>query len=963
MAGKLMKTLMYGTMILSTTTSFTGITTLTVNANTKPSETTTSGKGIPTKPKDDKLQAAVAAAKKLGLKVDENTKELVVDAKDTASKKLSIEADYAVQVKSINDAVNSYKSLKTQYDKDYDQYEKDLKKYNDDVAGQLDDANPQNPLQPGYLANEQPYKLDDNRNSLSKVSGDVSGEITDPTNMPAGTLYNSDNAKIVTIKDASKPVTVTWKNVGKDLKSKKSLDVTVQYSNFELNNVDTFPQGNGSYLAVYSNYVDNVSLMNIATVDQKVSFSYSDNGKAYDKDYYLTSGSQNYGVGAAEFSFPDEKVKATFLNKDTYIYPELQDVYGPAKNKHNKGFRGKDNTDQPTGIGDDTPEALSKLGVSYFVSNGATITVGISGINHNDPHNTNAYSEYDHLMISDNTVAGTINKPVAPVEPKKPNLNANYTNLLSIPKVTKDVDYGTVKGNPDGSDSNKIFMKGDKMTYSLSASALPAGREKIKTLGFSDDLPEGFKYESFKAFDKEGKDVTNDLQDVKVKDGKITGSFTNFNNDLNVEYDVPIINIYGTASKDNVTLKNKYDLLVNGDPYTSNEVETPTEGNKVNKKVEGGSTIGLDGTSIDGKTVVKGQDITYAIEGNDLPANRATNITSMEWTDKLPENIEFKDFKVYDGTTGEDITDNFKNNGKNKDLDIVANADALKDANANKTKLYKVPVVKIHAVANKDGVVLENTAQWKVNGTPVDSNKVHNQTPDYNPVKTDVDDQGNNIDGKEVKPGSVLHYTIDWDLTKLTNVAITQDILKQDLSLKDDYDETKLAVNDDVKKSVTVDLKDNDDEEVSSDGAQTKSNDDTSKAAAQAKTTETKEKVGGSDDVVIIDKGTADKFDMNDVDVTWDDKAGMFSITPKDNAEFLKKYAGKMLEVNFNPTVKEDATGTVENMATQGTFGDNKDTNKVINDITPDAKPQEKELAHTGSNNLISKILTLFSRK
>lgn len=960
-------------------TSLTGLTTLVVNAQddagvTKP------GKGIPTRVDDSELRAAIAEAKKMGLTVDEKTKELVVDAKDTTTESDKIKADYSVQAKAIKEAVATYKAAKekydtekAQYDKDYAQYEKDLKKYNDNVAGQLDDANPKNPLQPDYLANEQPYKLDENRNSLSKVSGDVSGKITDPSKMPAGTLYNSDNAKIVTIKDASKPITVTWKNVGKDTKSKKSLDVTVQYSNFALTNVDTFPQGNGSYLAVYSNYVDNVSLMNIDSVDQKVTFSYSDSGKAYDKNYYLTSGSQNYGLGAAEFSFPVDKVKATYLNKTTYIRPELQDVYGPAKNKHSQGFRGKDNTDQPEGISDNSPEALTKLGVSYFVSNGATIAVGISGINGNDPHNTNAYSAYDHLMISDNTVADTIIKPVAPVKPKapgKPKLFANLTNLLSMPNVNKDVETGNVEGNPEGSANKQVFMKGDKMTYALSTSALPAGREKLKSLGFSDTLPKGFKYDEFKAFDKSGKDVTDQIKDVKVKDGVITGSYTGFNDDLNKPFDVPTIDLYGTANADNVKLENKFELLVDGDPYESNKVENPTDNTNVKKDVQLGNTTGLDGTSIDGKTVVKGQELTYALKGKDLAANRAADITSMEWTDTLPENVDFKEFKVFDGTTGEDITEQFKNTGKDKDIHIVAQPEAIKNANADKKNAYKVPVVKFYVVANEDGVAFENTAKFKVNENEVESNTVKNQTPEFNPVKHDLDEHGNDIDGHDVKPGSTINYNIDWDMTGMKDVAISQEMMDKGISISDDYDETKLDVDDDVKNNVSIELKDDedkatDDEKNKPSVDETIDNSDDDKAIESEKKakSETDQDTAKDPDVeqpedgLIVGEGTADKFDMNDVNVAWDDKMGKLVVSARDTREFLKKYAGKVLVIKFSPRVKADATGTVDNIATQNTFGNDKDTNKVSNNITPDAKPVEKELSHTGSTSFISRVI------
>lgn len=116
---------------------------------------------------------------------------------------------------------------------------------------------------------------------------------------------------------------------------------------------------------------------------------------------------------------------------------------------------------------------------------------------------------------------------------------------------------------------------------------------------------------------------------------------------------------------------------------------------------------------------------------------------------------------------------------------------------------------------------------------------------------------------------------------------------------------------------------------------------------------------------------------MADVDVKWDVKNGKFTVTPKDKVVFLKKYVGDKLVAYFDPVVKSDATGVIENVAAQTSFGEERATNKVKNPISEhstiektidtetkevDKETKEKQLPNTGGQNTLQQIGQFFGQ-
>ena len=954
-----------GAITLTLTGSVIQASTLTFADDDVADTTTKSGggdeKGLKVTPDATNLNKAVKDAQASGVDVTvADTKTTTVGAKDAAANKKRVDGTYADKVKELNALTAKQKANDAQYAKDKAKYDADLDAYNKAVKGQTNDANPSNPLQPGQLAYEQPFDLTSNPDGLKSVSVD-STKISDKSKIPAGDLYNSKYVRRVKVTDTTKPISVTYHNAAKDKTTGHPLDVTLTLSDFVTEKIDSqgASQDTTPYIYIYSNYVDAVSQFNVVAMKQAT--KYTDAGKSYSKDYYQTYGSLNYqDDNRYEFSAPSTGVKATFLNKGTSIAAKLQTVSGKASSKQSQAFMGTIGTNQPDDAWDTRPESLTKLGVTYLVKNGAAVWLGVSGGHGKEPAakpgDGGYWATYNHIMMGANTVAPTATKPVEPKKPAPLKAEVQLENLLVTPEVTKDVDAGTNKGNAKGSADGQTFMVGDKMTYSMKASDLPAGRDEYKSLAYTDQLPEGFTFDKASAIDANGNDVSNQLK-LTEKDGVFTATFkpeyvAQINKDKAKSTPLPTIIVSGTANKDHVTLKNVFDFVVDGDSYESNEVTNDVSYVTAHKTVEAGVKDTATGNSIDGKSVAKGQILTYELTTDDLPANRATDVKSFAWRDKLTKYVDLKSYKIVDAN-GEDVTDSYEDKGDGKrNLNLVRKSTA--DMNADKTQVFKNDTVFITVVANEDGVNFKNQATNIINGGDRETNEVTNQTPSYHPEKQDVNDKGEDINGKDVKPGDTIHYKVVGDLSDMTNMAITPDMLKQELfSISDDYDENKLSVTPEIQqnlsvqleKSVTSDLKDSedqsnkddDDTSVTTDTPQTEN--DTTGEVSQSETDESQSdtsdtEVQPTDGTIFIGKGTADEFDMNDVTVDWDIKNGRWKLTPKNDVEFLQKYAGNKLIITFSPQVKKGATGVVRNTAIQTTFGNEQETNTVKNPIT-----------------------------
>lgn len=310
------------------------------------------------------------------------------------------------------------------------------------------------------------------------------------------------------------------------------------------------------------------------------------------------------------------------------------------------------------------------------------------------------------------------------------------------------------------------------------------------------------------------------------------------------------------------------------------------------KDVDLGENAGDKPGSDNGKKVVKGQELTYALNSTALPANRLDDITNYSDTDVLPQTVDYKATKIYSADGKTDLTNDFavKYDAKTKTVTVSANADYMKTMNADKSQAFVKPIVDIYAVANADNATIANKYTEKINNDSNDSNTVKNTTPSVKPQKQDLNNDDQDINGQDIKPGTIMNYHMTWDLSRLKDVAITDDMLQKGLSFSDDYDQTRLNITARTKTDFTI-------------------VDTTTKNSVAAETT-----------------------------VTWDDKAGSWTVKANDPKAFLQAHAGHQLTIVFKPVVKDDATGTLLNTAVQNDFGQAYQTQTVKNIITPNPK-------------------------
>lgn len=210
----------------------------------------------------------------------------------------------------------------------------------------------------------------------------------------------------------------------------------------------------GPRVYVYSNAIDNFALENVFYVDQKVNLRYADTKASYDKPFYLTVGSLDWAMpvgrrdgdddfrwgsypNRVEFTSPGPGVIGTFIPKNTYLNRESNPL-GSGRGVANPFLSGnafytsydrKDN--YPIDLWDhldDKKEVVQKIGVTYLVANGATISNGTDyDRDHEyyreirDTKNTfNRAYAYNHIMLTTDLVGSTTPPPKTP--PNKPEL-------------------------------------------------------------------------------------------------------------------------------------------------------------------------------------------------------------------------------------------------------------------------------------------------------------------------------------------------------------------------------------------------------------------------------------------------------------------------------------------------------------------------------------------------------------
>lgn len=455
-------------------------------------------------------------------------------------------------------------------------------------AEQVTNANPlKGIVDAKNLAVEQPFEVVENDNNLVSINGAAPQDnLTERTDFAND--WSSANTYRFTNLDGSNPnLSLKYKDAAVDKETGRKLTAQVDVVRFVSNpngapyNADGSAKWN-NLIDVHSSFQDIISFQKIYNMELKVTLTYSDDGSAYNKQYYLTPGSlnaqQESGATAAtryEFTGPGKGVIATFLNSESRINKDAQALQGTAATlpgAEKSGFYILQGSNQGGVVFDETEDALKYLGVTYLVNNGATFYVGTTGNPgvpgedgvSGDPKRTGAseyspYSidaSYNHLMLSARTVAPTLQDPVkpklitpdeAPLKPLKP--------LKPVPTVP-EVQKPTPKPVPEVKVEKKVIKVSNvapEKTVTNEDIIIPAGNDlptQTVTGNTGSKEPEQFAItdlieygkdgdgnwrklvsiskDKLKVVDSEGKDVTSQF-DIVVEEGKlISGTGTDF---------------------------------------------------------------------------------------------------------------------------------------------------------------------------------------------------------------------------------------------------------------------------------------------------------------------------------------------------------------------------------------------------------------------------------------------------
>lgn len=211
------------------------------------------------------------------------------------------------------------------------------------------------------------------------------------------------------------------------------------------------------------------------------------------------------------------------------------------------------------------------------------------------------------------------------------------------------------------------------------------------------------------------------------------------------------------------------------------------------KDVTAGDNQGKDTASINGKTVDKGDTLTYPLTNSDLPANRTDDIKSYVLTDKVQ-----KELTVNQAETVKANTKNWDVKVDGQTVTYTAKADLLKAMNADKTKAYSVPEDKLVTTVNADNVTIKNQFNTKINDVTTDSNTPSNPVEKLSPslvVKRVEDAQGKlatTSDNVNILTGKDVYFDI---FNQYDNNSHTDDLTDTDQLPKDaKVDTSKIKV-------------------------------------------------------------------------------------------------------------------------------------------------------------------------
>ena len=294
-----------------------------------------------------------------------------------------------------------------------------------------------------------------------------------------------------------------------------------------------------------------------------------------------------------------------------------------------------------------------------------------------------------------------------------------------------------------------------------------------------------------------------------------------------------------------------------------------------------------------------------------LPAGRKEDVKSYQAVDKLDPNFDYTGYRAFLGST--DVTDEFtptlvKGQDGQWTLTLTANQALLSAMNKDKSKDFIVPTIDIYGKAIKGGTTVKNSYVEKINNSSWTSNtvSVYTEKPGT-PVKTVDNAAGQDADNGNVERGDSLVYHVSMDLTNTP----------KDTVLTPSTIQKGLWESDQMPAGVTVNTSG-------------------------------------------IRVNSADGKDItSDFDITYQN--GTVKVAAKDPAAIIKEYGGTKLNITIPTTVNDNFTGDIKNTAIQNTFGNETESNTVVDHVPPMAPSKDVVVDLGNQNSLNGKSIALNS--
>ena len=535
-------------------------------------------------------------------------------------------------------------------------------------------------------------------------------------------------------------------------------------------------------------------------------------------------------------------------------------------------------------------------------------------------------------------------KPI-PSEVTAPTVGYTSFRLAERPRVFKEAR------NLDNINlDNSLVSKNSTVKFTLKVDKLPAGREALNVLEFTDHLPQGYVIDEATVTRENnalGYNTAYDKANHTVVFSANSTLLNKLNANLNEVVDVVAPTVTGTVTNDGGIYKNNFKINLNNKYTTHSNVVTVNTPNGITpNKVN----TNADNSNIDGKIVVAETTNYYKLLW-DLDQYKGM---------KLSRNDIAKGFYYLEDYPEEAVTINNRlvslvdSNGKAVTGVEVNSYDNLENAPENvKTMLSKANItpkgafqlftatnptdfynkyvltgnsIKItNPMVVKDsltqtGGVYENKAYQIDLGNGYATETVRNIVPKVDTNKHNYNEDGVLIDGKQVVAGTTNHYKLLWDLDQYRGMSATNSEIARGFFFVEDYPEEALTI--DNSKVTMLDSKGQ-----AVTGVEVRSYNSLENAPEDVK------KLLG--DIKLAPKGA-------------------FQLFKATNAkDFFNKYVltGNSITITTPMKVKEELTktgGTYNNKAYQVDFGKTFETNIVTN-IVPKVTPEKHNTNEDGT--------------